>query len=111
VPWTFDRWEAFCAEPAPQWESQLDSELAESWRELGMDPPPPSDRAEWRIPLAEAERCMRKARTVKALEARRRHIEAALRWLHHPHPRTSPAILREIERERTRAEKALASLK
>lgn len=104
-------WTGFCdaVEKEDLESSQRMNVLGEGWAIHGITPPPALAGLA-RIPLERARECERAAVTVPGLQAKRRFLRRALRWLELPHPRAPENLVRRMGSERKRLERVLEGL-
>ena len=104
-----DEWKAYCLGVAPRSVDRDRAVLSSAWASGTITPPPALEDPAARIPLERAEELERLA-DEETPEAGRPHLELAIAWLEHPHPRASRDLRAAMRRARDRLEKRLAAI-
>lgn len=80
-----------------------------AWAGSEITPPPALEGPEVRVPLERARELEDRADSEESAEAADRCLREALDWLEHPHPRSSPALLRAVHRKKRSLRSRLGS--
>lgn len=104
---SLEDWRDFCRRDGE--EGSRRPLLRTGWASSDITPPPSLEGPAARTPLDRADACERRAEEATGREERERWLRRALAWLDHPHPGSSPALLRAIARRKTELRSRLAS--
>ena len=105
---SLDEWKSYCRHVEPR--SDRDRFVRSSqWASGGITPPPALEDPAARIPLERAEELERLA-DEETPEAGCPHLELAIAWLEHPHPRASRDLRAAMRRAHDRLQDRLAAV-
>lgn len=102
-------WRAYCDGLAPKSVDRDRGILATGWGGGTITPPPALEDPLARIPLERAQALEELAGEADPGRARR-HLELALDWLKHPHPRSSRSLLDAMRQRREALRERLQEL-
>lgn len=97
---SLEEWKEWCRRRETGEGGSRQSLLRTGWAGSDITPPPSLETPVARTPLDRAEECERRADEADGAEGEARWLREALAWLDHPHPDSSPPLLRAIARRK-----------
>lgn len=104
-----DEWKTYCLRAATRSVDRDREVLSSGWGSGTITPPPALEDPNARIPLERAEE-LRRLADREAGEEGREHLERAIAWLEHPHPRISRDLRGAMRRARANLRARLGAM-